>query len=403
MRGGWAVKRIGAVAETRLGKTLPQGSGRVDGGQRYLRNVNVRWGQITTVDLNTMDFSEHEQRELELRAGDVLVCEGGEVGRCALVAEDMPDVYFQNALHRLRSNGTVVPAFLAYAIENLVSSGGLEGVTSQVTIAHLNQAKLRAIELLVPTLAEQRRIVDLIGSLDEAIEAAEESESRSLSAYRAVAGVLKGPMTPLSAILEKIEAGKSPSGEERQPLADERAVLKVSAIGANGFDADEVKTVAPNVELSSLTRVTSGDLLMVRANGVLSRVGAVCLVPAVGDRYYLSDKTLRLISNPNLVAPNWLLAALRAPGVRHQIAQLTGGSDMRNITQKAILELRIPCPNLDIQTPTSELLQALVGTATAGRDHGLALRHLRTNLLTALLSGTHEIPESYDDLLPEAA
>jgi type I restriction enzyme, S subunit len=85
---------------------LDRGKDESSDPQFYLANVNVRWGQFDLSDLRTMDFSDADRREFDLRDGDVLVCEGGEVGRCAIWKEQIKDIYFQKALHRVRVDRT---------------------------------------------------------------------------------------------------------------------------------------------------------------------------------------------------------------------------------------------------------------------------------------------------------
>ena len=99
---GWPVKRFDRICESRLGKMLDR---KQQTGQRprpYLRNANVYWDRL---DLNTvleMDFDESDREEFRLRKGDILICEGGEVGRCAIWNDELPECYFQKALHRVR-------------------------------------------------------------------------------------------------------------------------------------------------------------------------------------------------------------------------------------------------------------------------------------------------------------
>ena len=79
----WRVARLADVADFRLGKMLDAEKNR--GYPRpYLANVNVRWGRFDLDDLREMRFEEHEIEKHGLRHGDIVMCEGGEPGRCAL-------------------------------------------------------------------------------------------------------------------------------------------------------------------------------------------------------------------------------------------------------------------------------------------------------------------------------
>jgi len=129
----------------------------------YLRNVNVQWGRIDLSDLQEMDFDERERRILRLRKGDVLICEGGEVGRAAIWNDELPEMYYQKALHRARLNpGLAVPEFIAWLMWCLAHLGGLTDFTSQVTIAHLTGVKLKTIEFPLPPLPLQQQFAHIV-------------------------------------------------------------------------------------------------------------------------------------------------------------------------------------------------------------------------------------------------
>ncbi len=98
---GWAMTTLGEIAETQLGKMLSAKARTGNGGRPYLRNKNVQWGRIELDDLLHMDFTEAEFEKFRLRPGDLLVCEGGEVGRAALWRGTIADCAFQKALHRV--------------------------------------------------------------------------------------------------------------------------------------------------------------------------------------------------------------------------------------------------------------------------------------------------------------
>ena len=80
----WAWVNVGAVAVARLGKMLDKAKNKGT-PRRYLRNINLRWFDFDLSDLREMRFEDSELPEFTLRLGDVLICEGGEPGRAAVV------------------------------------------------------------------------------------------------------------------------------------------------------------------------------------------------------------------------------------------------------------------------------------------------------------------------------
>ena len=73
----------------------------------YLRNSNVLWFGFKLDDLLEMDFDDKDKIEFSLKRGDVLMCEGGEIGRCAIWKNELKECYFQKAIHRIRLNNQI--------------------------------------------------------------------------------------------------------------------------------------------------------------------------------------------------------------------------------------------------------------------------------------------------------
>ena len=151
-----------AVAQSRLGKMLSKASKTGAAEHTYLRNANVQWDELRLDDLNTMSFSKSEQAEFSLRAGDLLVCEGGEVGRAALVVEDLPQVFFQKALHRVRCGDRLLPRFLLHYLRYCAETGGFRDLATAMTIQHLTGEKLKTLPVPVPPLDQQQALVDVL-------------------------------------------------------------------------------------------------------------------------------------------------------------------------------------------------------------------------------------------------
>ncbi|MFI2228693.1 restriction endonuclease subunit S [Nocardia testacea] len=263
------------------------------------------------------------------------------------------------------------------------------------------ESDFEAWRIPLPPRAEQRRIIDLMAAVDAQIEALDEESQRAWDTWRAAVANLDqyDDRLLLAEGLHAIEAGKSPKGQERVPGPDERAVLKISAVGRARFIPTEVKTVDAGTALPESTKVQLGDVLLVRCNAVLDRVGTVCRVNEVPHNLYLCDKTLRLVTDDRVLLPNYLVHAMATPSVRHQIARLTAGSDMRNIGQKALRQLAVPDPGADAQTVLGAALDDLSSEALAVESELSHLRAFRSALLTSLLNQEIAIPNSYDRLL----
>jgi type I restriction enzyme S subunit len=128
----------------------------------YLRNVDVQWNHVNTNDLPEMDFSAEDRERFSLRSGDLLVCEGGEVGRTALWDGRLSECYFQKAIHRLRPlTENDEPRFFRYFMQFAVHSG-LFALSTASTIQHLPAEKLRVVRYPSPPRSQQRAIADYL-------------------------------------------------------------------------------------------------------------------------------------------------------------------------------------------------------------------------------------------------
>jgi type I restriction enzyme S subunit len=95
----WKTPPVYARFEVQLGKMLDEKKIKGTHLAPYLRNVDVQWGSINTTDLPEMDFDDDDRHRYSLQAGDLLVCEGGEIGRCAIWDSAYAECYYQKALH----------------------------------------------------------------------------------------------------------------------------------------------------------------------------------------------------------------------------------------------------------------------------------------------------------------
>lgn len=160
----WEVAAVNYRYEVLLGKMLDEK--RITGRHLapYLRNVDVQWDCINTEDLPQMDFSGDDIVRYGLTAGDLLVCEGGDVGRSAIWTGKLEECYYQKALHRLRPRQPARDAsrFQFYVLNMAAKLGIFTGGEGKATIAHLTAEALRRYRFAYPPQDEQTRIVQFL-------------------------------------------------------------------------------------------------------------------------------------------------------------------------------------------------------------------------------------------------
>ncbi|EIP7627701.1 restriction endonuclease subunit S [uncultured Citrobacter sp.] len=167
----WELKKLGNIADCQLGKMLSQKSKNGISPKKYLRNANVRWRKIDIHDLLEMDFNETEKSKFELRKGDLLVCEGGEIGRCAIWNNQIADCYYQKALHRVRPNYRIVTSvYLQEYLYSMAKKNAFSEFVSEVTFSHLTAEKLKNLLVPVPPLSLQEKFELIYNKFNELLD-----------------------------------------------------------------------------------------------------------------------------------------------------------------------------------------------------------------------------------------
>jgi type I restriction-modification system DNA methylase subunit/restriction endonuclease S subunit len=155
----WERVPLGEIADVQLGKMLDKTKHQKGRLLPYLRNISVRWNSVETHDLPQMYFEDDEHDRFGLRAGDVLVCEGGEPGRAAVWDGSLPEMKYQKALHRVRFKVPFEPALLVFLLQTMADTDDFKARLSGATIKHLPREAFVRLPIPVPPIETQHAIV----------------------------------------------------------------------------------------------------------------------------------------------------------------------------------------------------------------------------------------------------
>jgi type I restriction enzyme, S subunit len=239
--------------------------------------------------------------------------------------------------------------------------------------------QLLKMTIPLPSVQEQERLVERLGSLgtkiDEAKRLRREADLETVSLTNAVRRGIFGERPdqswiPLSNYVSHIQNGWSPSCEKRRAVDGEWAVLKVGAVSFGTYDPTENKALPKSLSPISEYEVQAGDFLMSRAN-TLELVGACAYVENTPPRRMLSDKLFRFVFRPDVdVDRHYLNHVLKSPAIRDQIVRVASGTSptMKNISKEKVLALLIPGHSFSQQKELAARLsntQSLIDTTAS--------------------------------------
>ncbi len=370
----WVKVQLKDVADLTLGKMLDDKKNKGT-FLPYLANVNVRWGSFELDDLRQMRFEPHEIERFGLKPGDIVMCEGGEPGRCAIWNADEP-MMIQKALHRIRPLNGLNNKFLFYSFLHKGRCGGFAPLFTGSTIKHLPKEKLELVELNIPSPPVQERIVSLLSAYDDLIENNRrriqllEQSARLL--YKEWFVHLRFPGHEHVKIKDGV-----PEGWERKPLGElitlqrgfdlptsqrkDGAFPIYASTGINGYHA-EAKVKAPGV--------------------VTGRSGSLGVVMYVSEDFWPLNTTL-WVKEFRSVGP--LYATYLLDGMH--LEQYNGGAAVPTLNRNDVHRVEVLLPSGILLQLFEQYVSDFTRQATLLKKCNDKLERARDLLLPRLMSG----------------
>ena len=172
----WEVVRLGEVFNVQQGKQLSSKESKDGKIKRpFLRTSNLSWGYVSISKIDEMYFTPQEYEKLRLKSGDVLVCEGGDIGRTALYRGELDECAYQNHLHRLRpKRDNIEVEFFVFWMNHAINQRQLYTYTAnRTTIPNLSGSRLKSFIFPLPPLPEQKKIAAVLSTIQEVKERTE--------------------------------------------------------------------------------------------------------------------------------------------------------------------------------------------------------------------------------------
>ena len=408
---GWTHVRLADVARTQLGRMLSSHRETGAYAKPYLRNRDVQWGEINVADLPTMDFGPKDAERFRLAEGDVLVCEGGEVGRAAVWKGQLEECYFQKALHRVRASSALSPTYLRHLLEYYAKTREFEKFTSGSTIAHLPQEDLRSLPITLPPIKEQESIVAAIEeqfsrvdvgvtalkrvriSLERLREAALEDAMSHVRELGAVETHLQDVMSEG----RKIAYGVLVPGDD---VPDGIPLIRIGDLKDRRVDRTSLKRISPAVAAKfPRTTLRGGEVLL----SVVGTIGRTAVVPVelAGANTARAVAVIPVCSD---VDPRYLSMALDRKRVSIGLTELAHEVARKTLNLEDVRRYAVLVPSYNVQLAIVDRIESLE-SALAAVEHMVSSAerradHLRIAVLSSAFSGTLVGEHSADDAAP---
>ena len=390
----WPVQRFDSLFAVQQGKQVSK-TNRIGENQRpFLRTKNVFWGNLDLSELDEMHFTDAEEKRLTLHPGDLLVCEGGDIGRTAIWNDALPRCYYQNHLHRarLRDKGSADSQFALYWLWYAFEIGSVYfGRGNVTTIPNLSQSKLCELPVPVPPLPDQRKIAGVLGVVQRAIEQQERllaltAELKKALLHKLFTEGLRGEPQ------KQTEIGPVPESWDIRALGDHltEAQYGISIKGAETgrypvlrmTNQKQGQISGANLQYVDLSpvqlekfRVDRQDILFNRTNS-LELVGRTAIFDLEGD-FVFASYLIRLRTDAARIRPFFLNHYFNWDETQVRLKSIA----TRAVSQSNISATRLKCFPVPVPSPEE---QDKIVTRIDCVDRKRSVHHRKHAVLTAL-------------------
>ena len=374
----WDASTVGQQFSVQLGKML-NAKTNVGVVKPYLGNRAVQWNRIDIGDLPSVKLTPSDLTRFRLEKDDLLVCEGGEVGRAAIWEAPIDECYYQKALHRLRPLKGYDPRFMLAVLRRWADKGMLTNYVTQTSIAHLPRDRFIEIPIPLPSMAEQSTIAVALSDVDALLKGLDRLIVKKQDLKQAVMQQLLTGRTRLPGFdgewgvnrlgdVAEIVMGQSPSSAYYNIRSEGLPLIQGNA------DASNRKTVARVFTTHVTKRAHAGDILMsVRApvGEIFQATFDACLGRGVCAIRFPNDFLYHLLV---FLEPSW--------------AKHSKGSTFDSVSASDIKAIEFEFPtDVDEQTAIASVLSDMDAEIAALKARRDKTRDLKQAMMHELLTG----------------
>jgi type I restriction enzyme S subunit len=406
----WNVSTVGEEFSIQLGKMLDSEKN-VGIPKPFLGNRAVQWGRIDLTDIGLIKLTPSDLQRFRLRNGDLLVCEGGDIGRAAIWQQEIPECYYQKALHRLRPKRGYDVRLMLNVLQRLSSIGLLQNFVTQTSIAHLPKDKFETVPIPhPPTAGEQDTIAEALSDVSGLIESIERLIAKKRKIKQgAIQGLLTGkkrlPGFEVRFGYKQTEIGSIPVDWEVAQLG-KHAKFKTGPFGSALHQSDYVDNGVPVVNpmqildgkilattAMSITEAAArklSDFRLSEGDVIIGRRGEMgrCAFVRREEHGWLCGTGSMIIRTESSLNSQFIQRVLASPPIVAQIQNASVGTTMVNLNQSTLANLVLPIPPTKIeQKAIASILSDMDADIAALETKLTKVRNLKRGLMQELLTG----------------
>jgi type I restriction enzyme S subunit len=421
--GDWQEVAVSHAFSIQLGKmlqTIPSTPNDLE--VPYFKAKHVQWKNIDASNLPTMWASPSERSQYAVQEGDLLVSEGGDVGRSAILYEAPKGAIIQNALHRVRSNINDI-RFLAYVLRLIHGAGWFDVLCNRTTIAHLTVEKLGALQVALPDPKIQKSIANYLDRKTTIIDALIEKKRRLLDLLAEDLAALinqtvtKGlnPDVPMRdsgipwvgevpahwdvkrlkhLVIESVAGPYGSSLTKSMYTSEGFRVYGQQQVIPDDFSIGDYYISPDKFYAMSRYQIFPGDLLV----SVMGTIGKVAVVPEEVEPGIINPRLVRYHPDTQIMDARYLQLVMLSSVCQEPLLEAAQGSTMDGLNMGILGELQIIVPPLVEQVQINNFVRSKIQNVGQILDHIsnqlTRLQEYRQALITAAVTGQLDIEDA---------
>ena len=405
----WNVTTIGELFAIQQGASLSPKRRKGDSPRPFLRTANVFWSYLDLSKVDSMDFTDAEAEKLALRSRDLLVCEGGDIGRTAMWRGEIKDCCYQNHLHRLRAiDSNIESEFYVYWMQAAFTLLDLyKGEGNKTTIPNLSQSRLKSFAVPIPPLPEQRAIARVLSTIQRAMETQDNLIAAARELKKSLMRQLFTQGLNANGAVQETEIGVMPEHWELVKLGDvassplKNGIFVKNPKWGEGIAYLNVADVYPSSSVNirllermsisndevSKYRVNMGDVVFVRSSLKREGIAQATTVLKNDEPIVYDNHLIKFSPDGSKLNSLYLSEYCRSEFGHGRLVALSKTTTMTTIPQSNLANFVFPLPPLSEQGEIARILATADKKIETEEKRKAALQALFKTMLQQLMTG----------------